>query len=230
MKTVLIILMMIVCAYSQSVNWECLVTEKTVAGKDFSKTWDFTKNIYSNQIKDTIININLSDGFIKIFSLTKTKVKKTCKAFSLTYDNTENYCEGYLNKETVKKFFQGKIPKKILNDVVDTMSTEDLIILFTEKDIAEETIKFNNGFGERLNKRGSQNSFELEITRDDDYYFEATNGTLTTSNIKINKRINTLEMSIDATSFLNTYFEMKGICSPRCLDGYDEIGGYCISR
>lgn len=213
MKLIIAILVLIVCTSAQNINWECTVTNKTVTGKDYTKTWDLTKSTYTHQTKDTIITINMSNGFIRIFSFTKTKVKKTCKSLSLTYDNAENYCDGYLSTDLVKKVLQGKVPKKVINDVVDTMDIEDVITMFTDKDIVVETIKFNNGYGERLNKRGNQNSFELEISRDDEYYFEATNGTLTKSNIKINKRINIFEMSIDATAFLNTYFEMKGTCT-----------------
>jgi hypothetical protein len=212
MKVTIIILLFVLSSFAQRESWECVVTNKTMTGKDYVKTWDLKGGWFSHQFKDTLTSINLSSGFVRVLSLKGVKVKNTCNFFGFDYDKKENYCEGYLSVNALKEALKGHLPQKVLKDLVDTMSMEGLITMLTDKDVAEEILTLKDGYGERLNGRGDQNSFELSINRDDNYYLEESNGTLTTSNIRVNKRNHTFEMTMDATSWLSTFFEMKGDC------------------
>lgn len=211
LTTLALTLLFLSLCSAQTDKWVCSVKNKTVSGKDYTKTWDLTRDIYTHTQKDTTVLIEMGDGHTRILSLGNARVGKTCKKWGFVYDKKENYCDGYINSSTVKNMLKGALPSKVLADLLDTMSIHDLVTMYTDRDIAEETVTLYNGYGERLSGRGEQNSFELAIGRDDTYYLEGTNGVITKTEIRVNKRNGTYEMTMDA-GWMDTFFEMKGSC------------------
>jgi hypothetical protein len=215
MKLIIAILLLAIGAFAQNASWKCEVTKKVVVGDNFKKIWDLQSNQYITNAKDTLELTNMSTGEITIMSFNpKVKTRNRCKQYAFQYDKTTNSCTGVISKEWVKQIMKGQVqvPENVLNMLLDTMSHEDLIDITTSRSSASEIIYFRNGYGERYLKSGEQKSFELEIVRDDDYYLEANNGIFTKSHIKLNKKNQAYEMTIDAP-FLDAFVTITGTCT-----------------
>lgn len=212
MKQIIIILLLAIELFSQTTAWECEVTKKVVTVKNTVKSWDLVSNMHTIETNDTIQLMNMQTGEINVFSLNpNVKVGKTCKALKLPYDKSQNSCVGEISTDWAKLILKGKVPNNVLNMILDTISFNGLINMITDRESAIETLYLRNGYGERYLSNGSQNSFELEITRDDDYYMKANNGIITPSTISLNKKNKTYEMTMDA-SWMNAYFTINGTC------------------
>lgn len=207
-KLMFICVIMAIASYAQNEKWSCHVKNKKLTRDNVQKTWNMESDRFVQQDGDTLMTIDMSTGKISVFSFTTSSVKKRCEMYGLSYGRVDNFCEGYLSKETFKHLMPS-----IINKMLDTMSTKSVIELFTEKNTAIEQLDIVNGYGERTMGDGSHTAFQLEIKQDDRYWFKAENNSLFVSaDIVIDKKMKSYKMVINAAAVLKLFIELDGPC------------------